>query len=188
MKQNSESADALGLEAVMTKEINKLPNIILSDISGDVTKLLEANKVIFKPMEEAPWWIRKFSNIYSEYYLAYKNTLYVAVGHVAIATSKNPTDRIIATSKLLPWVYAIKNGSVSSLFKFLQTMFSIEVRSYYFLFEFAMLKAHELPEIPELIATGFLSSRKNALGMKRNPEKIALILKRLIRDKIERTN
>lgn len=172
----------------MSKQLNNLPNIELSEISTEVTACLEAGKVVFKSMEEAPWWIRKFSNIYSEYYLAYKNTLYVAVGHVAIATSKNPTDRIIATSKLLPWVYAIKNGSVSSLFKFLQTMFSIEVRSYYFLFEFAMLKAHELPEIPELIATGFLSSRKNALGMKRNPEKIALILKRLIRDKIERTN
>lgn len=166
------------------KQIDKLPNITLADISTEVTSALESNNILFKSMEEAPWWLRKFSSIYNEYYLAYKNTLYVSSGHIALATSKNPQDRIIATSKLLPWVYAVRNGSVSSVYKFLQTMFNIEVRSYYFLFEFALLKSHELSEIPELVATGFLSSRRNMLGFRKNPEKVVKILKRLLNDKI----
>ena len=168
----------------MSKQIDKLPNITLADISTEVTDCLENSNILFKTMEEAPWWLRKFSSLYNEYYLAYKGVLYVSSGHIALATSKNPQDRIIATSKLLPWVYAIRNGSVSSVFKFLQTMFNIEVRSYYFLFEFALLKSHELSEIPELVATGFLSSRKNILGFSKDPDKTVRVLKRLLDTKI----
>jgi len=167
-------------------QINNLPNITLSDISSDVVKLLEENKIVFKSMPEAPFWLRTFSKSYNELYIAYKNTLYVNPGHVALATSKIEQDRIIATSKLLPWVYAIKNGSVSSLFKLLQTIFNIQIRSYYFLFEFSLLKSHELQEIPELIAMGFLSSRKNMFGFKRNPDEVILVLKELLATKINK--
>lgn len=166
--------------------LSNLPVINLSDISNDVTALLDANKIDFLPIEAAPWLLRKFSERYNEYYLAYKNIIYVATGHVAIATSTVSQDRVIATSKILPWVYAIKNGSVASPYKFLRTMFNSEIRSYYFLFEFAFLKCHELQEVPELVATGFLSTRKNILGFKKNPDKLVKLLKSLISTKIHR--
>ncbi len=166
--------------------INNLPNIALSQISSDVETLLSENKIVFKAIEEAPWWLRQFSKLYNEFYLAYKNTIYVPSGHLAIATAKEPNQRLIATSKILPWVYAIKNGSVSSFYKFLQTTFNVEIRSYYFLFEFAFLKAHEMEDLPELIAAGFLSSRKNILGIKKNPDSVIVILKNLLATKIDR--
>ena len=71
---------------------SNLPNISLSEIGEDVSRLLETNKVNFVPMEDAPWWIRKFSERYNEYYLSYKGILYVATGHIAIATSKIQRD------------------------------------------------------------------------------------------------
>ena len=170
----------------MLNKLNELPNITLSDISSDIVKLLEQNKIEFKSITEAPWWIRAFSNLYKEPYLAYKNALYVGHGHVALATSKNSTDRIIATSKLLPWAYAIKNNSVSSVFKFLQTMLNVKIRGFYFLYEFSFLKAHDIPEIPDLIAIGFLSSRRNILGYRKDPDKVARILKSLLANKINK--
>jgi hypothetical protein len=166
--------------------LSKLPIIKLSDINDDVTALLESNGVDFKPMEAAPWWIRKFSERYCEYYIPYKQTLYVATGHIAIATSEVSQDRVIATSKILPWVYAIKNGSVSSLYKFLRTMFNSEIRCYYFVYEFVFLKCHELQEVPELVATGFLSTRKNILGFKKNPDDLVDILRKLLATKVNR--
>lgn len=176
----------LGLDQLMSNEISKLPNITLSDISADVAKLLDENKIVFKPLEEAPWWLRKFSALYHEYYFSYKNTLYVAPGHIALATSKKSTDRIIATSKVLPWVYAIKNKSCSSIFNFLNTMLNTEIRSYYFLFEFSMLKAHDVPEIPDLIAIGFLSSRKGLFGEQKNPNEVMRVLKHLLATKVNK--
>ena len=168
----------------MSKILNSLPNITLSEVSTDVETMLE--KIVFKSIDEAPWWLRFFSNTYNEFYLSYKDTVYVPNGHLAIATAKEPNQRLIATSKILPWVYAIKNGSVSSPHKFLQTVFNVEVRSYYFLFEFAFLKAHELEDLPELIAAGFLSSRKNILGIKKDPDNVIHVLKSLLATKINR--
>jgi len=170
----------------MSNEISKLPNIALSEISTDVAKLLDENKIIFKPLEEAPWWLRQFSKLYHEYYLSYKNVLYVPSTHIVLATAKESSKRIIATSKVLPWVYAIKNGSVSSLYKFLQTIFNIKIRSYYFLYEFALLKSHEVEEVPDLIAAGFMSSRRNIFGIRKDPDKVIIILKALLASKINR--
>lgn len=167
---------------------NELPLIKLDEISSDVTACLNDSKVDFKTFKDAPWLIQKFSSIFSESYVAYKNTIYVPEGHVAMAVSKNFQDRIIATSKLLPWVYAIKNGSVSSVYNFLYTMFSVKVRGYYFLFEYAMLKSHEIEELPELITTGFISSRRTCLGFKRDPDYVLASLRETLNSKISNPN
>ena len=169
---------------VVTKAISNLPNIVLSDIHAEIETLLSTKKIHFVLMDEAPWWIRQFSKVYNEFYLSYKDTVYIPKAHVALIVSKEPNQRLISTSKVLPWVYAIKNGSVSSFYKFLQTIFIVEIRSYYFLFEFGFLKAHEVEDLPELIAVGFLSSRRNILGVKKSPDKVSNILKELLRTKI----
>lgn len=165
--------------------LNNLPQIDLETISSDVDSTLDSGKVDFKSLQDASWWLKAFSKLYGEYYFAYKNIIYVPEAHVSLATSQDNQTRVIATSKVLPWVYAIRNDSVSSIFKFLHTMLNIEIRSYYFLFEFSMLKSHDIQDIPELIATGFLSSRKTFLGIRHNPEKVVKILKQLLREKIK---
>jgi hypothetical protein len=164
--------------------VNKLPSIQLDTISDDVTTLLENNKIDFKNITDAPWFVRLTSHWFNETYLAYLNTVYVPEGHIAMAQSKEPEQRIIATSKLLPWVYAIKNGSVSSKLQFLHTVLNSATRCYYFLFEYALLKSHELSETPELVATGFISSRRNFIGLRKNPDKLLTILKTLLKNKI----
>jgi hypothetical protein len=108
----------------------------------------------------------------------------VPEGHVYLATSKSENERIIASSKLLPWIYAIKNGSVSTVFNFLYTMLSTEIRAYYFLFEYALLKSHEIPEIPEMVAAGFLSTRKTVILTTKDSDKVLKVLKTLLNTKI----
>ncbi len=167
-------------------KVKDLPLIRLDEIGEDVIKLLKENKVQFKGLGEAPKLLQKFSNIYAEPYIAYKDTIYVPNGHIDAAQSKDHNQRIIATSKILPWVYAIKNGSVSSWHSFLFTMFTA-VRYYYFLYEFSLLKAHNLPaDTADLIAIGFISTRKNILGLKKNEDKILTTVKGLLQTKIDR--
>ena len=165
-------------------KIKDLPNIDLETISSEVSKLLEENKVQFKSMGEAPWIVRKLSVFCNDLYIGYKDTVYVPDGHVDVAQSKDAKDRVIAASKLIPWVYAVKNGSVSTMFNLLNTLFSTQVRSYYFLYEYALLKSHDLPEIPELVATGFISTRRNFLGFRKNSDKVLLVLKAMLASKI----
>ena len=176
----------MDLEVLMIK-LNNLPNIKLETISDDVTELLNKNQIQFKSMSEAPWWLRTFSTTFNELYLAYKHTIYVPAGHVALATSKSPQDRIVATSKLLPWVFAIKYKSVSSLLNFLYTIFNTKIRNYYFLFEYGLLKSHDIKEISDLIVIGFISTRKTIFLTKKNPDKILLTLKDLLQTKVDRT-
>ncbi len=168
--------------------VDKLPNICLESLSSDIVNLLEKNKITFQSMEEAPWYIKLLSKIYNEHYLSYKNTLYVNSGHIVLATSKEPKERVIASSKLLPWAYAIKNDSVSSIWKLLQLIFNIQLRSYYFLYELSLLKAHNLDNISELMLMGFVSTRKNIFGFKRNPNKIINNLKVLLGTKVNKNN
>ena len=166
------------------QKINELPNITLEDIGREVTLCLDDQQVQFKVISESSWAVRVFSKLFSEFYFAYKNTIYVPEGHVALAQSTVEHNRVIATSKLLPWVYAIKNGSVNTIPNFLYTMFNTNVRCYYFLFEFALLKSHDLVDTPELVAMGFISTRRNFLGIKKNPDNILKELKKLLEDKI----
>jgi len=168
------------------QKLNNLPQIVLENISDDVTQALET--VTFKTVKEAPWALRMFSSAFNEPYFAYKTIIYVPDGHVAMAQSKEPEQRIIATSKLLPWVYAIKNNSVNTMLDFFYTMTNVTVRSYYFLYEYALLKSHDLPETPELIATGFISTRRNIFTFRRNPDKVLEVLKNLLNSKIVRTS
>jgi hypothetical protein len=165
-------------------KVKDLPKIDLESVSLEVTKLLEENKVQFKSIEEAPRIIKKLSIFCNDLYISYKDTVYVPVGHVDVAQSKDAKDRVIATSKLIPWVYAVKNGSVSTIPNLLNTLFSTQVRSYYFLYEYALLKSHDLPEIPELVATGFISTRRNFLGFRKNSDKVLLVLKAMLASKI----
>ena len=171
------------LDHLMLK-INDLPKIDLESISSEVTRLLREDKVQFKSMEEAPWFIKKLSVFCNDLYIGYKDTVYVPIGHEDVAQSKDAKDRVIAASKLIPWVYAVRNGSVSTLFGLLNTLFSTQIRSYYFLYEYALLKSHELPEIPELVATGFISTRRNFFGVRKNPDKVLVILKAMLASKI----
>lgn len=165
--------------------IKDLPVIELGSIGEDVDVLLKDGKIKFRALEEAPKLLQLFSSLYCEPYIAYKDTIYVPLGHVEAAQSKEPNQRIIATSKLLPWVYAIKNGSVSSYFTFIRSMVNASIRSYYFLFEFSLLKAHEIPrETADLVAVGFISTRRNLFGFKRNPDKLLKILKTLLQTKV----
>lgn len=167
-------------------KIKDLPKIELNGIGSEVDQLLKDSQIQFRSLHEAPGPLRWFSKIYNEPYLAYKNIIYVPEGHVEAAQSKEFNQRIIATSKLLPWIFAIKNGSVSSWYTFLSTMCS-QIRNYYFLYEFALIKSHELPQdTSDLIAVGFISTRKNLFGIKRNPEKVLYNLKALLQSKVER--
>ena len=64
-------------------------------------------------------------------------------------------------------------------------MLSSSIRSYYFLYEFSLLKAQEIPtETSDLVAVGFISTRRNFFGFKKNPEKLLKILKSLLNTKI----
>jgi hypothetical protein len=49
-----------------------------------------------------------------------------------------------------------------------------------------LLKAHEIPELPELIAFGFIGTRRNKFGFKRNSDKTLEILKEIIDTKVEK--
>jgi hypothetical protein len=170
---------------VQMLSIKELPVIELDNLGDEVDTLLRDGKIKFKALEEAPKLLQLFSSIYCEPYIGFKDTIYVPIGHIEAAQSKEPNQRIIATSKLLPWVYAIKNGSVSSYLNFLRSMINASIRSYYFLFEFSLLKAHEIPtETADLVAVGFISTRRNMLGFKRNPDKLLKILKSLLQSKI----
>ena len=165
--------------------IKELPVIELDHMGEEVDVLLKDGKIKFKGLGEAPRFLQWFSNNFAEPYIAYKDTIYVPAGHVEAAQSKDPNQRIIATSKLLPWVYAIKNGSVQSYYSFLCSMLSSSIRSYYFLYEFSLLKAQEIPtETSDLVAVGFISTRRNFFGFKKNPEKLLKILKGLLNTKI----
>ena len=167
--------------------LNDLPLIKLEEISGEVTVCLEKNLVEFKRIDEAPWILKKIVSFANETYFSYKGVIYVPEGHIAMAQSQDPNQRIVAPRKLLPWVYAIKNGSVSSLLSFIRTIFSVNIRSYYFLFEYALLKSHELSDMSDLIATGFISTRRSLLGYKKNPDKVLAVLKHLLDKKVSKT-
>jgi len=168
--------------------INKLPVIKLEQVGEDVSSILSNNTVQFKNMSEAPWFIKKLSSFCNDLYLGYKGIIYVPIGHLDVAMSKNPQDRVVASSKLIPWAYAIKNGSVSSITDLLYMLFNTKVRSYYFMFEYALLKSHDIPEVPELVATGFLSTRRNWFGLKKNPDKVLKVMKEVLASKIDRAS
>ena len=175
----------MDLEAQMLN-INKLPKIKLEDIAEEVSDLVVNSKIQFKDISEAPWLIKKLAQKTNNLYIAYKDSIYVPEGHTALATSKYDRDRVIATSKLLPWVYAIKNGSVSSISEFLYTIFNSNIRGYYFLFEYALLKSHGLSELADTIATGFVSTRKTIFFTNKNPETLVKILKNILQTKINK--
>jgi hypothetical protein len=165
--------------------IKELPVIQLDVIGEEVSALLIDSKIQFKGLGEAPKLLQWFSNVYAEPYIAFKGAIYVPAGHVEAAQSKDPIQRIIATSKLLPWVYAIKNGGVSSYYTFFNTMLKSSLRCYYFLYEFSLLKAHEIPgDTSDLVVVGFISTRRNFLGFRKNPETLLKTLKSLLRTKI----
>jgi hypothetical protein len=167
--------------------VKTLPLISLDDIGDEVDKLLKDGKIQFKGLGEAPKFVQWCSNRYIEPYIAYKDTIYVPNGHIEAAQSKDPNQRIIATSKLLPWVYAIKNGSVSSYYTLIRSISDASIRSYYFLYEFCLLKAHNIPkDTSDLVAVGFISTRKGLFGFKHNPDKLLKTLKTLLNTKINR--
>lgn len=178
-----ECGDLKALGVVM-QTVNNLPQISLDSVGVQVETLIRENKVIFKHMAEAPWVIKKLSLIFEELYMAYKNVIYVPEGHVAIANSQSPNDKIIATSKVLPWVFAVQNGSVSSLWQLLHTLTDTDIRGYYFLYEYALLKAHEVREIPDLITLGFASTRRTKFLWRKNPDVVLQSLKTLLATKV----
>lgn len=167
-------------------KINDLPNIALDNIGEDVDQLIKNNKLQFRALIQAPKLLKLISEVFCEPYIAYKDTIYVPLGHIEAAQSKEPGQRIIATSKLLPWAFAIKNGSLSSWWSLLYTITNSTIRNYYFLYEFSLLKAHELPaDTSELVAIGFVSTRRNIFLFKKNPDKLLRNMKTLIHTKIE---
>ena len=170
----------------MLKIVNSFPDIKLTEISSDVSDMVANKKLSFAPIGEAPRMVRVLAWLFNETYISYKNIVYIPAGHVTLASSANNTDRVVATSKLLPWTYAVKHNRVND-FKSLFTLLSdVETRSYYFIYEYALLKAHEIPELPELIAFGFIGTRRNKFGFKRNSDKTLGILKEIINTKVEK--
>jgi hypothetical protein len=164
--------------------LNKLPLIDLECLGKDVLSDLNGDKISFMPIEKASWMLRRFSVIFNEPYFAYKYNIYIPPGHLALATSDDIGDKILANSKLLPWVYAIKNGSVASFISFIYSFLNIETRLYYFCIEYALLRFHQNPEISNTVTTDFLSTRKNILGITKNPNIILNKLKQIGNDKI----
>ena len=165
--------------------INDLPEIKLEGIAEEVDNLLINKAFDFKMMAEAPILIKVFSKFFNEDYIAYKTTIYAHHGHISLAKSQNESDRIIATSKILPWVYIIKNNRCSNILTLLHTLSNTMIRSYYFLYEYAILQSHTIDkDVSELIAMGFVSSRKNIVGMRKNPDKLLETIRTLLQTKI----
>ncbi len=162
-----------------------LPQINLESLSDDVQTTLKTCNITFKELSDAPWFVKLLSNIYTEPYIAYKTIIYVPNQHVSLAKSLNPTDRICATSKILPWVFAIKNNTTLSLKTLINIITSLNTRSYYFMYEFSLLKAHDIKDISDLVAIGFLSTRKNIFGRRINPDTVFDTLKYILNTKID---
>ena len=79
----------------MLKKLNNLPQIKLDSIVEEVTELLNTKQVQFEDMKNAPWAVRKLSVFCNDFYVGYKNTIYVPSGHVEVASSKDEKDRIV---------------------------------------------------------------------------------------------
>lgn len=170
-------------------KLNQLPSINLECLASDVTSCLDDHQIAFKAFDEAPKLVKILSKIFNEPYLALGNTIYVPDDHVVLVSSENTTYRIIATSKLLPWVYAIKNESVKSMLSLFKMLSNTEVRCYYFLFEYALLRSHDLnASVSDDITTGFISTRKTWLGFKKDPEEVLQVLKNTLAQKVKSTD
>lgn len=164
--------------------INQLPLINTVTLGKDIPAGMIDTMIIFKTIERAPWFLRVFSKFFKEDYMAYKETIYTPTDHLALATSDDLGQRTIATSKLLPWVYAIRHGSVPSLLPFIYTMLNTQVRLYYFIFEYVLLNIHENSEVPRLAMSEFLSTRRNIWGTYKNPNSLLVMFKQIFFKKL----
>jgi len=167
------------------KNINNLPKINPENIGQDVLSSLATEKIIFKTVEEAPWFLKQLSKTFNEPYFAYKKTIYVPVDHIILAKSENNDNKFIANAKLIPWVYAINNGSVSSLLSTSIVLLNEDIRIYYYIFEIILINSYN-PVISKIINTKFFNSRKTIWGTVKNSDKLIQTLTRLSRDKIHR--
>ena len=141
-----------------------------------VNAAVESGAVKFCFLSDAPFLVKLLRN---GGYCAYKNTVYVPLGHFNLASSSNESDRTIATAKILPWVMTIKYNQVPSLWKTWCVLSNYETLAKYFYYEYGFLKVSNHP-FAEIILAGFLNSRKTRLGRKVPPETVIDCMKQIM--------
>ena len=133
-----------------------------------VNTVVDTGKIKFSFLSDAPLLIKIISN---GGYCACGDTVYVPQEHFQLVTSKNEADRTIATAKLLPWIMAIKDGRLTSVWKTWLFLKNYKSLARYFMYEYGFLKFAKNPYC-EIILGGFVTSRTTFFGRKLPPEDI----------------
>ena len=141
-----------------------------------VNTVVDSGKVKFCFLEDAPFLIKAISN---GSYCACGDTVYVPLEHFQLVTSKNENDRTVATAKLLPWIMALKDGKLSSIWKTWLFLKSYEKLATYFLYEYGFLKFAKSPYC-EAILGGFITTRKTFFGKRVPPDTVVTFINNLI--------
>ena len=133
-----------------------------------VDDVVTSQAVKFAFLSDAPFLVKVISN---NGYCACKDTVYVPQDHFTLASSKNTQDRTVATAKLLPWIMALKDGHLTSVWNTWKFLRNYRLLAKYFIYEYAFLKTSESP-YSELILAGFVSTRKTFFGRRLPPETV----------------
>ena len=136
------------------KQVQSIPYVI-----NYLTSSLEKETYSFEILNEAPWYVRLLS---LGRYCAYKKTIYVPIFHLQLVKSEHQDDRNLATAQILPWLMLLHDHESVSLFKLMQSLYSLKYQLHYFLYTFLFLKAIE-SRFYEMITTGFIVSRRKGL-------------------------
>lgn len=155
--------------------VRKLTNI--SDCVNRVNAAISDGSINFCFINEAPKLVKLISR---GGYCAYKNTVYVPVKHLELASSARAKDRSLATAKVLPWVMAIDDGRTNSILDVAKLLYSNSDRCFYFLYEYLFLKAVS-NDFSDLVYGGFVNSRRHWWGLRVKPEKVVEMLRSVLR-------
>ena len=140
--------------------------VAIPDCVTYVDAVVANGTIKFVFLDDAPFWIKVISN---GSYCACGDTVYVPIDHLKLASSIREKDRTIATAKLLPWVMALRDGHLTSVWKTWMFLKNYKLTSQYFIYEYGFLRLHS-NSFSELILTGFIASRRSFFGRKIKPE------------------
>ena len=146
--------------------------VAIPDCVTYVDAVVANGTIKFVFLDDAPFWIKVISN---GSYCACGDTVYVPIEHFKLVTSKNDSDRTVATAKLLPWVMALKDGYLTSVWKTWLFLNNYKLVARYFLYEYRFLKYASNP-YADVIFGGFAMSRKTFFGRRIPPEDIVTYL------------
>ena len=140
---------------------------------------ISTGTISFDFLSNAPFLIKLISN---GRYCAYRTTVYVPIDHLTLVSSEHPSDRLVATSKVLPWVIAMRDGHLASYFNVWKFLHDYRLVCKYFLYEFGLLKSNNHPQA-DIIYGGFVVSRKTFWGRLIDPDVVVAQLRSSIKEK-----